>query len=617
MIKPVILPLLLLLGQDLLNITEGASIKDLLEASRDCSRSPVHCAHLREQKQDIDESSSSDVEELYFTQRLDHFGSHPSNDDIVPYEFRQRYFYTARYVHTNVTEHSDYDHDHNHDSTISTSDHRVRQLLRKNTHWDLKEDELVLKPSSPIPIPSSKGGKKTKPTLAFVCMGGEGPALTKSVLVDSVHCTGDMIELATILYRERGFNVHLFALEHRYYGSSFPKAASTTNGTSSHASNSTTVVNMSFLSSRQALADLAYFIPQMTTHYTLKKDDHTVRWITFGGSYPGMLAAWARLKLPHLVYASISNSAPVQVTLDFARYNEKVGEALHNPDVGGSDACYDIVVKGHEAASLLLSQYDKEDGFGRDKIDTLFGVCGGADSLKVERNVQAFLGDGVVNFPVQGNNPACVGELCNIKKICTFLTSSKDPPLETLAKLSKQQSPGCKNIDWSQMITYLSSDQAKANGDCSWLWQTCTEMGFYQTCHLNSTCPYGKGYHSVDLDLEICKRVFGIDADRVARNVQDTLDYYGGWDMKATRILSVNGKVDPWSALSLNVKKDSHTGDHDQTALPTLWSNEASHHFWTHKILKSDGVGIMQTRESIFGWIIDLMDAEQIVSGAH
>ena len=47
----------------------------------------------------------------------------------------------------------------------------------------------------------------------------------------------------------------------------------------------------------------------------------------------------------------------------------------------------------------------------------VIGVCGGTDSLKVERNVQAFLGDGVVNFPVQGNNPACVGELCNIKKV--------------------------------------------------------------------------------------------------------------------------------------------------------------------------------------------------------
>lgn len=586
---------LLLVRQVLVDAIEGASIKNLLEASRDYSSSSAGCAHLREQKQVINDSISlSDVQEFYLTQRLDHFGSHPRNESSIPYEFRQRYFYTSRYIHaannTDVTENHDYDHDH--DDTIPTGEHRVRQLLRENARGKLKDDKPAPKPTPP----DNSNDKKKKTTFAFVCMGGEGPSLSKSVLVDSVHCTGDMIELASILHNERGFDVHLFALEHRYYGSSFPNATSTAD------------VNMPFLSSRQALADLAYFIPQMAKLHKLDDHGSTVRWITFGGSYPGVLAAWARYKLPHLVYAAVSNSAPVQATLDFEGYNEKVGDALRNPDVGGSGACYDVVVKGHEAASLALSQYDKEDDFGRKKVDTLFGVCGGPDSLKVERNVQTFLGDGLANFPVQGNDPSCDGELCNIKKICTFLTSSKDPPLETLAALSKKQSPYCKNINWSQMITYLSSDQAKASGDRSWQWQTCTEMGFYQTCHLNSTCPYGKGYHTLDLDLEICKKVFGIDADQVARNVQDTLDYFGGWDMKATRILSVNGKIDPWSALSLNVRKDSHTGDYDQTAMPTLWSNTASHHFWTHKVLKSDGTAIMQTREAIFDWIIDMID---------
>lgn len=152
------------------------------------------------------------------------------------------------------------------------------------------------------------------------------------------------------------------------------------------------------------------------------------------------------------------------------------------------------------------------------------------------------------------------------------------------------------------MISYLSSDAAKEEGNRSWLWQTCTEMGFYQTCELNSSCPFGRGYHQLDADLEICERAFGIDRQLVPYNVQETLTYYGGWDMEGSRILSVNGDVDPWSAQSMNIG-----GKVNSTDLPTYWSVNASHHFWTHEVKQSDGEGIFQTREMIHDWVIGLL----------
>ena len=44
------------------------------------------------------------------------------------------------------------------------------------------------------------------------------------------------------------------------------------------------------------------------------------KWIAFGGSYPGSLAAWLRLKYPHLIHGSISTSRPLIAQADFPEY---------------------------------------------------------------------------------------------------------------------------------------------------------------------------------------------------------------------------------------------------------------------------------------------------------
>ena len=141
---------------------------------------------------------------------------------------------------------------------------------------------------------------KKRLTLLFSFMREEGTILARFILVDSAHCTGDTINLASIFYNEWWFNIHLFALEHLCYGLYLPNTASTINSTSSHVLNSTAVINIPFLSSCQALADLANFTPQMITRYKLK-NNHNVCWIKIDESYPGMIAAWAYLKL-YVIY---------------------------------------------------------------------------------------------------------------------------------------------------------------------------------------------------------------------------------------------------------------------------------------------------------------------------
>lgn len=89
---------------------------------------------------------------------------------------------------------------------------------------------------------------------------------------------------------------------------------------------------MEYLTSEQALADLAFFVASMNEEYKLSSDVIMVKpslsyviknillqvkWIAFGGSYPGSLAAWARLKYPHLISGSVSTSGPLLAIPDF------------------------------------------------------------------------------------------------------------------------------------------------------------------------------------------------------------------------------------------------------------------------------------------------------------
>ena len=55
--------------------------------------------------------------------------------------------------------------------------------------------------------------------------------------------------------------------------------------------------NLQFLSVDQALADIAYFINFKKS----QKNIQNAKVIVFGGSYAGNMAAWVRVKYPHLV----------------------------------------------------------------------------------------------------------------------------------------------------------------------------------------------------------------------------------------------------------------------------------------------------------------------------
>jgi len=100
----------------------------------------------------------------------------------------------------------------------------------------------------------------------------------------------------------------------RYYGESQPTA-------------DVSLTSLKYLSSRQALADFAYFQLLMVGNrqYNISGSN---KWVVLGGSYSGALAAWFRLLYPQLVVGAIATSAPVLAKVDFVEYVEVTAASL-------------------------------------------------------------------------------------------------------------------------------------------------------------------------------------------------------------------------------------------------------------------------------------------------
>ena len=112
--------------------------------------------------------------------------------------------------------------------------------------------------------------------------------------------------------------------ECRYYGESLPFPIDS----------STTKEQWQFLTVDQALEDVIYFAQRFTFPHP---DDHTAAyrphpsttpWIFVGGSYPGVRAAFIRIRNPETIYASWASSAPVEAQIGMSSYWQAAERAL-------------------------------------------------------------------------------------------------------------------------------------------------------------------------------------------------------------------------------------------------------------------------------------------------
>jgi pimeloyl-ACP methyl ester carboxylesterase len=370
----------------------------------------------------------------------------------------------------------------------------------------------------------------------FVFIGGEG-AESASRLTSRMYAF-DLAEQ---------YDGLLIDLEHRFYGQSYP-----TEDMSNR--------NLKYLSSEQALADLARFITWFKNENQLGNSPV----ITIGGSYPGNLAAWFRLKYPHISDGSIASSAPVRAHLNFEEYMEVVGNSIV---YFGGQACYD-------AFEVAANEVERYLNLGRkNKLHNDFQTC---QELVSGYDVAVFQSSlmGNIQGAVQYNNEH--SGVLNVSNLCdTMLTGIEDRRVvmdlaeairngnpiserketkqlyENFATVSNTylESYGeeCLDVSFVNSVKYLANPEFDGSSAMrQWFYQTCREFGYFQTTTSQESPFHAWSSLSLELFETVCSSIYRFDLDP---DTDWTNAYYGASDLTSSKTVLPNGNIDPWHAL--------------------------------------------------------------------
>ncbi|XP_076272485.1 putative serine protease K12H4.7 [Rhynchophorus ferrugineus] len=327
----------------------------------------------------------------------------------------------------------------------------------------------------------------------------------------------------------------IFCLEHRYYGESQPASDLSTE-------------NLRYLSSRQALADAENFVSYINANYSLASD---TKWIVYGGSYSGSLAVWLKYTYPKVIYGAVSYSGPLEAVLDFKEYLQIVEN--------------DLTQYNSECTNTIKSAYGELDEITTscledielyEYIDTSFKLCETIETSDgVANDISNFfeiLTDKTFATVAQYNNHPNLKDV-NINKVCDILVNeSLGTPMDRLSAVNTLMlsDEECLDYKYDKSILRLSnitSDPAKY--ERQWVYQTCTEFGFFQTSSQNSSV-FGTKF-DVDFFVNICQDLFGQNFNRsfIEAGIAETNSRYQGKSVKVENVIYVNGDVDPWHVL--------------------------------------------------------------------
>lgn len=359
------------------------------------------------------------------------------------------------------------------------------------------------------------GGAKKKAPI-FVYTGNEGNIewFTQN--------TGFMFEQAP------NFNALLVFIEHRFYGKSIPFGGKKK---VAYANSST----LGYLSSAQALADYATLIIDLEKNLSATESPVVV----FGGSYGGMLAAWFRMKYPHVAIGALASSAPILQFDDLVSpyaFDNIITQDFRSE----SENCYKVI----KGSWKLIEETAKKHG-GLELLRKSFRICNnyiGVDALEGWLG-QAWIYTAMTDYPTPTNFLSPLPAY-PVRKMCEAIDSSVTGK-NTLEKLYDAASIYYNYSGTSKCFDL--NDHSDPHDLGGWQWQACSEMIMPEGASSKESI-FPESKWSVKDRNAYCKFAYNV----VPRPNWITSEF-GGHNIEivlkrsAGNIIFFNGLRDPWS----------------------------------------------------------------------
>jgi lysosomal Pro-X carboxypeptidase len=374
--------------------------------------------------------------------------------------------------------------------------------------------------------------------------------------------------------------------EHRYYGESMPY------GTREEAYKNSD--RLSHLTAEQALADFAVLI----THLKQNLSAQSCPVVLFGGSYGGMLAAWMRLKYPHLAVGALASSAPILQFEDLVP-PEIFYDIVSNDFKRESTSCFETI---KESWNVLATEGQKNNGLTQ--LTNTFRLC---KKLKKVEDLSDWL-DSAYSYLAMTNYPYPTEFLMPlpgnpVKEVCKKIDSGRNGTsilerifLGASVYYNYTGSVGCFDLD---------DDPHGMNG---WNWQACTEMVMPMSSSKESSMFPEYKFNISEFEEECLKefnvkpRPNWITTEFGGHNITDVLKNFG------SNIIFSNGLLDPWSGGSV-LEDISET-------IVALVAEKGAHHIDLRAATEEDPEWLVELRETeievIKGWIDNYYDNNNI-----
>ncbi|KAH6630758.1 serine carboxypeptidase S28-domain-containing protein [Chaetomium sp. MPI-SDFR-AT-0129] len=345
-------------------------------------------------------------------------------------------------------------------------------------------------------------------------------------------------------------------LEHRYYGESYPTPDFSTE-------------NLRFLTTDQALADMAYFAENVVYEGLEHLDLTSAKnpYIAYGGSYAGSFVAFLRKLYPDVYWGAISSSGVPEAIWDFWQYYD-----AHNAYV--EKDCIETTRRLTYMVDTILigeryTEYPQrlKNAFGLGNLtrsdDFAYTISYGISGL------QGLNWDPALNYT--GFGEYC-GNLTATTNLYPELAALEKEARELLVAggwedILDELTPKLLNyIGYVDATTVQScTDSGRTQDSCFtnynttyyqqddlsqdwrlWPYQYCFEWGFLQT---------GSGVPITDRPLLsrlidvpfssiVCREAFGITEPAQV----DRINKWGGFNISYPRLAFVDGERDPWRA---------------------------------------------------------------------